>query len=169
MTWQTTTTSITINGSSTMGAGTALNRALATTPSGVTQSGFYVRTHIQNGVGAGTYNAFATGSFGKQSPYIIAVSFVPTGGSVPSLATTFDDSQYLFVDDIPNTWDRHTINTAGSPTYQDQYSWLHVRSGRMQINTAVTGSYYLHIFNASASSQATSWRCTFRGSYAAIV
>lgn len=169
MSWDSTTTWGTINSSSSMGAGTALSRSVTTTPANVTVTSYHFRCQIDDGAGSGSYTTFTTGQLARFSSWVIGLSWVPTGTSVPSLATDGDNPVFQFVDDIVDGRDRQTINTAGTPSYKDLFTWTLVRRGRMQIRTTVTGAFYLHIFNTDSTTHVTGWRCTVRGTYASIV
>ena len=169
MTWQASTTSGGAFGSASMGAGTTLNRQLVTTPANVTMSAFWMRTQIDQGGTGVTYAGFPSGTLSQFSSFVLALSFVPTGTSVPSLATTPDDPAFLFFDDIVSGENIRTINTAGSPAYVDLYSWDHLRSGRMQIRSTVTGAFYMHILNTDTATHLVGWRSSFRGSYASFI
>lgn len=165
MVWQASTSSGLITANATMGTGTALNRAWVNIPSAVTITGFLADILITPAAGAGTYNNYATGTFMNPPDVIVGISYVPTGGAIPSLATTFDDPQYLWVGQFAPMFDRNTINTAGTPAYKDLFIYGMSQRGRVQLGSGGGGSIYFHLMNTALTTGAYEWYATTRVSF----
>lgn len=166
MTWLATTVTDVTSGNSTMGANTGLSRALNTVPSARRLTSFRCDWAAELGVGATAYTMLFTGGFGQVMPWLLGVSYVPTGDTVPNLSTSPDDVHFMSVWYNPEYYDRQTINASGAPSYKDAFSWHGSRSGRLQLATGVGGSTYFHIANNTGGTVVTAWESMLRISYA---
>lgn len=165
MVWQASTETFLSQSSSSMGTGTALVRSMGTLSSGKTVTSFQVSYELGWGAAAGTYNNFTAGTFAVASLWQVALSWVPSGDSVPTLIGNEDDPHFLWVDYPVQPYDRNTINTAGGPTYKDLYTWGGQFKGRVQIPNPGGGGFNWHIANESAVTAVTGWAAKMRVTY----
>jgi len=155
-----------VNGTSSMAANSALNRAAGIIPANEMITGIELMTYLSVGSSGTTYNTLGTNQLGHIMPWVVAISYVPTGTSVPSLGANPDDSHFLLVQYVHPTKDRQTINQAGSPAYADIFTWELERRRRVQLLSGVGGQLYFHIWNMSVATVFTGWEAIVRGYYA---
>src|SRR5215469_14127912 len=86
-----------VNGTSSMGANSALNRAAGIIPANEMITGVELMTYLSVGSSGSTYNTLGTNQLGHIQPWVVAISYVPTGTTVPSLGANPDDSHFLMV------------------------------------------------------------------------
>lgn len=165
MAWVAKTATEAINGNSSMGTNTSLNRPVVAIPSGQTITGYEFNLQLSAGAGSGTYGSFPTGSFAQFPFWFAGLAYVVTGGTVPNIITDADDAQMLWAVSMDPYFSRNTINTAGSPAYQDQNIWGLLRKGRLQLNSGAGGSIYMVIGNGSSVTVLTEWECVIRATY----
>lgn len=164
--WHATTATEFITGSSSMGALSALNRAVVGIPASVRITSYLCRWQVGLGAGSSTYNSFTTGNAARAASWVVGISYVPTGGSVPNLASAPDDSDFLWLSYSTPGYDRQTINTAGSPAYKDLFSWRDEIKGRTHVNSVGGGTIYWHLWNIDGVTNVTDWSVMLRASYA---
>lgn len=165
MSWQSSTATAVIVGSSTMSASSALSRAWTAIPASVRITGFTMNWQLAAGASGSTYNTFAAGVFSRTPNWAFGISYVASGGTVPNLFSATDDTQFLWVGGYNPYADRNTINTAGSPAYADLYQYGGSHSARLQLDSGVGGDLYMHVANLHTGSQTTFWEATVRASY----
>lgn len=165
MSWQALTLTTLIGGSSSMGAGTALSRAIGTIPTACYITSFALRVRINLGAGTSTYANYASGSFIRNPDWTWGISWVPTGSAIPNLATDQDNPLFIVTDYFSDSFIRNTINTAGSPTYQDLFGWVSERRGRCHLTTSPGGTAYIHVANNGAVTEVTQWDIHARVAY----
>jgi hypothetical protein len=165
MGYQALTETILLSGSASMGAGTGLERTLVVIPTSSFLTSFLVRVRMNLGAGTSTYASYSSGEFLRNPDWTWGISWVKTGDTVPNIQSAPDDSHFLAVDYFSDSFIRQTINTAGSPTYQDLFGWVAERKGRCQVPTSPGGSTYFHIANNGSGTEATQWDVLARFSY----
>ncbi len=166
MAWLTSTKTAVNSGTSSMASGTGLSRTLVTIPTSVVITAFEFDWQVGLGVGAGTYGTLGVGVTSQFPLWFVGISYVPSPGSAPNIATTPEDSHFLDMHNQSPGFDRLTINTAGAPAYQDEYRWSGVGMGRVQIPSAGGGTVFMHVGNMGANTVTTGWNIFARITYA---
>lgn len=166
MNWQVNTATARISGSSSMATGTALSRTVVAIPASKRITGFRWEWQLMPAVGAGTYASFAVGVLAASSTWLAGISYVVSPGAAPNLLTDTDNVQFLDVQGSTPGTDRNTINTAGTPGFQDEYRWNGIGQGRIHLPTGTGGSIFFHVANTAASTIVTGWVATVRAIYA---
>src|SRR5215469_510428 len=155
-----------VNGTSSMGANSALNRAAGIIPANEMITGVELMTYLSVGSSGSTYNTLGTNRLGHIQPWVVAISYVRTGTTGRSLGANRDDRHFLMVQCVHPNYDRQTINQAGSPAYADIFTWNLERRRRVQVLSGVGGQLYFHIWNMSTVTVFTGWEAIVRGYYA---
>jgi hypothetical protein len=143
--WQTISATTHINGSSSMTTDSAISRELTSFSGDFTITGWELFWQVMLGAGAPGYTDFATFSYAQIFMWLTGLSFVPTGGSVPNLLTDPDNTYFLDSVSMNPYWDRNTVNTAGAPSYQDQWHWAGVMRGRCDMPVSGGGTTNWHL------------------------
>lgn len=139
-----------------MAGASALNRAVVAMASGSTITGIQAQLEASPVVPAGTF-ASLTGGIQDQSFWFAGLSYVQSGNTIPSLATSPNDNQFLWEAQLdPPRW-KTVINTAGSPTYQSSAIFLANPEFRTQQRCGPGGSVYFHLYNGQAGTITVTW------------